>query len=503
MGESTANSWIARRIGIAVREADITLKELGDRIGVSRPTIYAYASGTLRVSKKRLEQIASTLGKDVKYFLHEDYDENPDRFTEAVAIIDALLAPPDPVKAGVMALEWVGRTDDGESAAIRAEFQRRAGNALMLQGNYVEAISHLEEARGLFLAAEEVERAGACSQSLGYCHINIGRLSASRRAFEQSLLESEEADHWKGQVSLAALDEREGSFVESEAKLDALEFEVAADSIAHTYILANRASLACTTMNWHKVDAPAIRALSLSVQHNLLDQRIEIMGLLAYAALGRGEYEVATPILVRASDLAVGAKDHARQVWLDLAWAKVLMRIGEFSQARNRANYALAQSTRHQYRRSINIGLLTLGELALLEQDPNQALSFLLQAQADAKAHQYPAAEAQATALAAIAATLAGNKSEASDQLAAFRGQHLGEPRVHKYLAEFMLKNDPKALASGTKIADELLSPALRTRLLGTGTRECQVFLANDNGFTMSQLTELGWQKGLVLEKRK
>lgn len=501
MGESAENAWVARRIGVGVREAGLTLKELGDRMGVSRPTIYAYASGTLRVSRRRLEQIAQILGKDVKYFLNENYDDNPNRFSDAVSIIDALLSPPDPVKAGTVALEWIARTDSDEGDAVRGEFQRRAGNALMLQGNYVEAVAHLTEARALFGAANETERAAACSQSLGYCLINIGRLSAARGAFEESLRDAEPKDQWKGRVSLAALAEREGEFDQASADLADLSETVEDGSIAQTYVLANQAALMCAQMIWPEVLEPAQQALALASRHQLLDQRIEMMGLCGYALLGMGREGEASGVLLRATDLATGAKDHARQVWLDVAWGRLFIRIGEFADARMKLNLSLAQATRSQYRRSVNGALLALGELALAEGDPNQAITFLLQAQADARAYQYPVADQQASSFLAIAFQLAGHSAEAMAQLPSPKGT--GEPAYHRALAEYLITKNEPARKVALVIAQSLNAKPLEVRVGQGDLPESQVLIATNMGVTVKTVTGEARTRGASLMRKQ
>ena len=181
-------SVLGQQIRTAASEAGLTLRALGDKLGVSRPTIYAYVSGALQVPQSRIAQISAATGKEIDFFEIGNGAEKPYDATDRIRLIDAMLSPPDPRAASKMATAVAERVEELESPTDLARLLFRAGNALLQHGEYMDAAQHLDQARRMFVTAGNLQAAAACNQSLGYCWTNLGQLDRARACFEFSVM---------------------------------------------------------------------------------------------------------------------------------------------------------------------------------------------------------------------------------------------------------------------------------------------------------------------------
>ncbi len=128
----------------------MSLRQLGEAIGVSRPTVYAYAAGTLQASPERLEAIARVTGVGLEFF---EVSDLPLIDGDSVTLVEALLSPPNPDQAVEVATAALTSGLEKEPSRLaRLSFQ--AGNALLQKGRYVAASQHLRD------AAADFERSG-------------------------------------------------------------------------------------------------------------------------------------------------------------------------------------------------------------------------------------------------------------------------------------------------------------------------------------------------------
>ncbi len=63
---------VAERLRKRRRELDITLAELGERIGVSASQVHLFERGKMAVPIRRLVQMAAALDKPPEYFLADE-----------------------------------------------------------------------------------------------------------------------------------------------------------------------------------------------------------------------------------------------------------------------------------------------------------------------------------------------------------------------------------------------------------------------------------------------
>lgn len=432
----TLQAEVGRLIRQAANEAGLTLKELSEKLGVSRPTIYAYASGQLRISESRLAQIARITGKPVEYFRSALTGTIADRLDgeASIELLNALLEPPNPQRASELAVTLIGVNRSHKDDLHLAELQKRAGNALLLQGDYVAAAHQLEQARELFQKLGLKEKAARCSQSLGYCYINLGQLDKAESSFEHSRDFSSPEDRWRGEVSLAALAERVGDLPEAARLLDAIAEQPGLPAVAKAYVLANRASLHAARGSWKAALPACDEALKAATANRLHDQVIELFIQSSLACLSTGKYRAAFCRISRALDIAFGAQDDARRTLARLVYARLLWRMGRLVEARAITSQALGTATRNQYRRSEAAGLIQLAEIALARGDNEQARDYAVQASAFAASHDYPVIAAVAQSLHGLASARLGDvdsaECSAEQALSECRSAELGEGMV-------------------------------------------------------------------------
>jgi tetratricopeptide (TPR) repeat protein len=362
----------------AARAAGLTLRDLAARLGVSEATIYSYSCGRTRIPFDRVRMVAELTGW------------RPPAAVDLVGVVEhleALLAQPDPSRA----LRFAdGCLEAGGATPLeRAKILRLSGNALLYRGDYREACQRLELGLAAARSVEDATLIAACSQSVGYCNTNLGRLDQARSAFEVALAHFDDGSKWKADVSLAALDEREGSFQDAEERLGRLAMQDGGSEHADAYILANQASLAAARGVWREALELSLRAYDLASRQGLTDQACELLLLAALAKFKTGAYEEASLLLIRGTDLARTHGDAARETLADLIWSWLLLSVNDRRGARAQTAAAHAKASRNGYRRSEAIGLLQMAEIAFARQDFEQCCDYATQTKAFCDTHCY------------------------------------------------------------------------------------------------------------------
>lgn len=374
----------------------MTLRELGDRMGVSRPTIYAYASGALKMSRRRLLQAAELTGKSIDYFLPRGVgDLDPKSVvSQNFRLIDALLAPPDAQNAVEVAKETLEATKDNETPGVRAEVLLKLGVSLTGTGDYVTAIRHLESAYNSFLADEDKPRQASCLQTLGFCYLGLGQTDRAKDCFEGAKSVQTPELAWRPEVALAGLAERIGDFTEAEERLSGLLDDPFVKGASLTYVRANFASVVCARGRWKSGLAQTETALASAYATKTTDQVAELLIQSALALTHLGRLDEATMMIVRAKDVTFSLQDEARATFSDAVAAGVLLAFGDERAAREAISAAMSRAIGGQYRRSESFCLQLMTELALKRQDFEGALDTSVQLRSHASAHHFVVAEA-------------------------------------------------------------------------------------------------------------
>ncbi len=377
-----------RRIKEAAHTAGITLRDLAVHLGIARPTIYAYVAGTLRVPPARLQAIAKATGRPIEFF--DQMGDKPGHWDGEMAVqhTDALMSGPDCAAACHFALATLEQVPTSDALA-RGRLLQRAGTARLYLGEYIEAIGHLDDASRAFGDAGLADRQGDCSQSLGYCYLNIGLIDRARAAFADALQKCDAVDRWRAQTALASADERVGDFDSAESRLAQAGATPGLPSIAKIYVGANLATLAANRGYWDLCVERSLPVLEGAVELGLRDQTIERMTQIGLARVQQGLLEEASLWLIRAADAAALVGDHARGVLVRLVTATLSSAVGDPDAARKDTVDALAEATRHQYRRSEAYAQVQLARLALMRDDPAGALDAAIQAQTFCETYRY------------------------------------------------------------------------------------------------------------------
>lgn len=379
------------RLRDAAASVGLTLKDLGERLGVSRPTIYAYSTGALPLSKERIHQLSEITGRPKQFFeIHSSNVEGGHDFDLLKQTIDALLSAPNRMLATKLALRGAKIERDRGEIHNSAELELKAGNALLAEGNYLEAVERLSSARETFLKIGQPAFAARCSQSLGYALINLGRLERARSAFEDSEANADPACAWKGTVSLAALSEREGDYEAAESRLRKILDTADRGSGAMAYATFSLATLRGSTGDYRASYELNQDCLRLAVEGGYKDQVLERYIQLGFAALWLGQYEAGSLWLIRAVDGATHLGDNARLTYGKLAIARMQMVCGKLGDARQTCVEVLSEATAKEYRRSEAKALCLLAEVAYSRRDWEQARDYGMQAVSFCETHTYP-----------------------------------------------------------------------------------------------------------------
>lgn len=423
MVATLTNAELGRKLKDAAKEAGFTLLELGSLLGVSRPTIYAYASGTLRVSTERLAQIAELTGKPITYFQPKSPEHLDQRSltAQSLRLIDALMSPASPARASEAALKAIEEDDEPQVPGIRAELLRRSGNALAMSGDYVESIRQLEDARDLFEGVNEGAKVGSCFQTLGFCYTSLGNLSQAKVCFERALNLLPDDQTWKAEVAIAALLERSGQFDEAENCLSSLLDDPRLTEVSLAYVRANFASIVCARGRWRSGFAQTETALQAAYASGLTDQVAELLIQGSTALMHLGRLPEATLLASRARDVAFTLQDEARSTLAEVTVARLLQALGESACARATAAAAYSRAIRGQYRRSESQALLILADLALDRGDLETAIETAEQSISHSRAHHFIVAEACASMTALRAEVEMGLGARVPERLAAIK----------------------------------------------------------------------------------
>ncbi len=391
----TRDSRHRHAIGSRLREAagqlGLTLRELGERIGVSSPTIYAYSTGALPISAERRRRLAELTGRSEDFFIAEEAGAKRGFDKESLKrTLQALLGSPNHHLAVEVALDNSQALLSKGDQHGAAELEHIAGKAYLAQGLYLEALEHLNLARAGFLSTEHIHESALCSQSMGYALINLGRLERARAAFEYAEKCLKPEKRWMGSVSLASLAEREGRFDEAEELLSKLNSKTDLGPDARAYAMFARASLHLALGQWTACYDLNIECLRLASDLKLHDQVLERLIQLGIASTWKGEYEEASLWLMRAVDGAQQRGDLARETYAQIAMARLLCMAGYPKEAKERCVRWLAKATEKEYRRSEALGLSLMGEITYAQRDFGAARDYGVQSAAFCETHQYP-----------------------------------------------------------------------------------------------------------------
>ncbi|HRF58539.1 MAG TPA: helix-turn-helix domain-containing protein [Fimbriimonadaceae bacterium] len=401
---------VGERIRQAAEQVGMSVRELGQRIGVSRPTIYAYIAGRLAASPQRLQKIAEVTGRPLEFFVGAVRDTRI-LAQPITAMVDALLSQPDRTRACMLALEGAAAFDAEGAHASAAALEHQAGNVLVLEGDYLEAITHLTSARSSYLRVGMREEAASCSQSLGYAYINVGKIERAEACFDEALRDLPPERRWIGEVSMAALDERVGNFDGAEARLDALLKRNGLSDAGRAFVLFNQASLSGTRGFFELCYERNLRALPQARALRAYDQIAERHIQLARATLKMGRLEEASLWLVRGFEAIDISGDNARRVLAQIVLSRLLMVCGDLPAARKTAVRALGDATQHEYRRSQAMTLELLAEIAFARHDLDQAQDYAIQAATFGDKNTYPVTAFTSRIIGAFAAIKAGERS--------------------------------------------------------------------------------------------
>ncbi|MBX7134700.1 MAG: helix-turn-helix domain-containing protein [Fimbriimonadaceae bacterium] len=504
----TQSKEVGARIRTAADNAGLSLQELGKRIGVSRPTIYAYAAGTLNVSSERLGQIAAATNQSETFFAPPVSAPSTSRPLEE--LVDALLGHADLNRAQEVVSESLAHAERVGRQADLASVQFKLGNALLFDGNYLEAVAHLQAARTGFIQRGLTQEAARCSQSLGYAFINTGRIDRAKTCFEEASTNLPVSRRWMGEVSLAGLAERTGDIEEARRLLCDLESRHDLPPNARAYVLSNQASLAATCGLWS--ESLRLNRMALQTAATSTDQTIERYLQIGRAMVRQGQLDEGSLWLMRACDAASLVADHARRSYAQLMTARLLLAAGCLAEARAMTIEAQSEAIRREHRRSESYALLLLAEIAFGRGDLEAAVDLGLQAAVFCDTQRYPTIAIYARAVVSASHARLGQVSRGqavlrdATQTSGFNS--LGSQRALCWGVEAMLygaEGEREAAAARSRQAIELAS-ASGDQLLAMAEmyrlREYDAGAdAPDLGSWVSQ--HVHWTQGLTLSTLK
>ena len=383
----------------------MSLIDLAGHVGVSRPTIYAYVSDKLPVPETRLTRIARITRKPIEFFLDGPRGllDQSSLTKSKLDLIDAWLAPPDARRASELADEVLQVVEQHDDPKVEANVLHRAGNALILKGDFALSVGKLDRSRRLFERESENQLAAAVAQSLGLAYTNLGQLEQAEECFQFSQEMAAPEKRWKGALSLAALAERRGDFATANTILDLLSADPDSSNMALAYVAANRASTLLAQGRWLDCLRSIPDAYEQAVKIGLTDQQTEL-------TLQRGQANIAAGNIEDGSiDIAIGKSmarvngDRSRETIATIQEAILLARTGFLEEARAKSSNAHDTAVRLKLRRSESLALLALAEIAARKGQVETMESFARQAESHADTYGYVQAAASAWAWLALA----------------------------------------------------------------------------------------------------
>lgn len=507
MSENVVLSEMGKRLRDAAQHAGLSLRELGDLMGVSRPTIYAYASGALRMSQRRLRQAAEFTGRPVEYFAPRtvsDLDPNSPA-AQTIRLIDALMGPPSPKLATETAKGALSNGSHADSPGVRAEILYKLGHSLAQTGDYVTAVRHLESAYNIFLDEEGNVNTASCLQTLGFCYLALGQIDRARESFNTALTLQPEVKKWRTKIAIVALTERIGEYKEAEQLLSDMLDDPQLPEVALTYVRANYASNICARGLWKSGLSQTETALTSAYQTGSSDQVMELLIQSAQALTYLGRLDDAVIAIIRAKDVAFAIRDEARATLAEACVGLILMAFGDYSGARDKVNQAYASALQGQYRRTESFCLQILAELALIREDFVSAREIATQLKGHSIANQYVSSFAMGNIVESIASAKLGKLEGAQTCLkqAQISVHKIGDGRIKMMLtrAEYFLaeaRNMPEdAEKAYFEMLDQLEKLGLKTdrKLFLSQLAEKSNAVSTENETEMISLSR--WKKFL------
>lgn len=408
-----AMSFDGKRIKAAAAQAGLSLTELAGLLNVSRATLYAYVANNINPPEERISQLAELTGCSVDFFVAKPEPSVVMAQVDAsLRLVEAMLTSSDPHAAARVLESCL----DDVPKERRGELMLRTGNALVMGGEYQEAIPNLVRALSEFKRTGDRNCEGRCHQSLGFCYAHVGPLQKARECFVEAEAHLNEDSRWKARVALAVVEERRGNFDQA---LDLVRKAEGSSSEpgASLFCRGVRSNIFASRGDWQSVHQEELAALRAAEELGANDQIAErlIMSSLAaiYVRDPKTEFRVA-----HALGFLQSARDKARQAFFLTVRSAYSLASGQFEEAETYAMQALSAAIIGKYRRAELGAYLRLAEAEIAQEKFHEAELTLFKAIAYADSYEYAAEKAYAEALTAFVSANLGQARKAQDYLA-------------------------------------------------------------------------------------
>jgi tetratricopeptide (TPR) repeat protein len=330
----------------------------------------------------------------------------------SIKLVEAMLSSADP-RAAARLLESC-LTD--VPADRRGELLLRMGNALVLDGDYQEAIPNLVRAIGEFQHKGDRHSTGRCHQSLGYCYAHVGPLEQSEGCFEiaESLLQAE--DRWKPRVAMAVIAERRGEYSQALERVDKAR---STSSLPHAalYCQGVRSDIYASQDDWARVHAEELRLVEEAEALGSTDQIAERLISVAFASIYTADPKVEFRV-AQALGYLQSSGDKARTAYLLTVRSAYALSCSEATEAKRLGQAALKLAIHGKYRRAELRAYLRLAEVSLSEGNLVEARLTLFNASAYAESYEYASEKLYCDTLLAFIAALQGDRKTAEERSA-------------------------------------------------------------------------------------
>lgn len=370
-----------KQIKAAATLAGISLTELADQLGLSRSTLYAYVSGVLQPPKKRIRQIASLTGTPLEFFLNRDAAR--EAAEDVLRLADALLSGANPSAASAL----IESRLESISEEHRSGLMLKLANTLVLEGHYQEGLDWCVRARELFESQGDTHSAGRCSQTLGFCHANIGPLRRAQTCFEDAFARLNPDSKWRAQAALAVVAERRGDYADALRQIDEVG-ERQTDPPVTLYSLGIRANILSNMGRWPEVLDLETRALQLAEELDSRDQIGERLISLIIASVYTGSEDTDARV-AQARGFFQAHADKARKAYFLVALSLYWLQRGEAEQAIRAAEEALEVAIKGRFRRTELAAYLRLAEACCCSGRRLEAMAYARQAAAYSDSYEY------------------------------------------------------------------------------------------------------------------